>query len=61
MKSYRKQHQHHNRLLKEEIQEVIKRKKNLCKEAKDILLFGAKHGFATRPKETDIIVIVESM
>ena len=136
MKSYRKQHQHHKRLLKEEIQEVIKRKKNLCKEAKekekhlsssttwmkfmiikvsinrlldkealkvktrqskkldalilekqlkdgikpnpnklitnlsglpltaeetDILLLGAKHGFATRPKETDIIVIVESI
>ena len=35
MKSYRKQRQHHKRLLKEEIQEVIKRKKNLCKEAKE--------------------------
>ena len=30
-------------------------------EETDILLLGAKHGFATRPKETDIIVIVESI
>ena len=35
MKSYRKQHQQHKRLLKEEIQEVIKRRTNLCKEAKE--------------------------
>ena len=33
----------------------------LTTEETDILLLGAKHGFATRPKETDIIVIVESI